>query len=59
MAGPISSDNLKKEASGEKGDDSECGRGCLGRNAIAQAAAAAGPAVVNISVTRGKAKIDF
>ena len=50
---------MKKDASGEKGDDSECGRGCLGRNAIANAAAAAGPAVVNISVTRGEEKIDL
>ncbi|XP_073007255.1 putative protease Do-like 14 isoform X2 [Typha latifolia] len=41
------------EASGENEDDSRCCPGCLGRNSIAKAAAAVGPAVVNISVTQG------
>lgn len=45
--------NFTKEASGENEDDSRCCPGCLGRNSIAKAAAAAGPAVVNISVTQG------
>ncbi|KAL0908196.1 hypothetical protein M5K25_022674 [Dendrobium thyrsiflorum] len=49
----VSSDNLKKEEpQGVKNND-KCGPGCLGRNAIANAAAAAGPSVVNISVSRG------
>ncbi|XP_072952559.1 putative protease Do-like 14 [Typha angustifolia] len=41
------------EASGENEDDSRCCPGCLCRNSIAKAAAAVGPAVVNISVTQG------
>ncbi|XP_020593506.1 putative protease Do-like 14 [Phalaenopsis equestris] len=51
--GSVSPDNSKKEES--RGDEVEvrCGPGCLGRDAIANAAATAGPSVVNISVSRG------
>ncbi|XP_020147066.1 putative protease Do-like 14 isoform X1 [Aegilops tauschii subsp. strangulata] len=41
--------NLSNHASGGNSDDSRCCPGCLGRNSIANAAAAVGPAVVNIS----------
>lgn len=51
VASPAASDNSNKVVSDETEDNSECIRGCLGRNAIAKAAAKAGPAVVNISVS--------
>ncbi|KAJ6817825.1 putative protease Do-like 14 [Iris pallida] len=38
---------------GGGGGGTRCCPGCLGRNSIADAAAAAGPAVVNITITRG------
>lgn len=41
--------NLSNHGSGGNSDDSRCSPGCLGRNSIANAAAAVGPAVVNIS----------
>ncbi|KAM0845060.1 hypothetical protein ACQ4PT_056643 [Festuca glaucescens] len=41
--------NASNQGSGGISDDSRCGRGCLGRDSIANAAAAVGPAVVNIS----------
>ncbi|XP_008801368.1 putative protease Do-like 14 isoform X2 [Phoenix dactylifera] len=53
FASSIPSTNPVMENSGENEDDSRCCRGCLGRNTIVKAAAAAGPAVVNISVTQG------
>ncbi|XP_047087820.1 putative protease Do-like 14 [Lolium rigidum] len=43
--------NASNQGSGGISDDSRCGRGCLGRDSIANAAAAVGPAVVNISCT--------
>ncbi|KAK9151632.1 hypothetical protein Syun_009941 [Stephania yunnanensis] len=43
----------RKESVGETGDTAKCCHGCLGRDSIATAAAAVGPAVVNISVTQG------
>ncbi|XP_028550589.1 putative protease Do-like 14, partial [Dendrobium catenatum] len=49
----VSRDNLKKEEPQGDENNDKCGPGCLGRNAIANAAAAAGPSVVNISVSRG------
>ncbi|VAH94050.1 unnamed protein product [Triticum turgidum subsp. durum] len=45
--------NLSNHASGGNSDDSRCCPGCLGRNSIANAAAAVGPAVVNISCMQG------
>ncbi|PKA55950.1 Putative protease Do-like 14 [Apostasia shenzhenica] len=51
--GAVSPDNLKKEVHRGSEDGLRCGSGCLGRDSIANAAAAAGPAVVNISVSRG------
>uniref|UniRef100_A0ACD6A2G2 Uncharacterized protein n=1 Tax=Avena sativa TaxID=4498 RepID=A0ACD6A2G2_AVESA len=45
-ASPI---NTSNQGSSGNSDDSRCGRGCLGRDSIANAAAAVGPAVVNIS----------
>ncbi|KAK8955952.1 putative protease Do-like 14 [Platanthera guangdongensis] len=47
-----SPDNLKDKYRANE-DGSKCGPGCLGRDSIANAAAAAGPAVVNIYVSRG------
>ncbi|KQJ88755.1 hypothetical protein BRADI_4g20960v3 [Brachypodium distachyon] len=41
--------DLSSQGSGGNSDDSRCCPGCLGRNSIAKAAAAVGPAVVNIS----------
>lgn len=52
-ASSIPATNPATENSGEN-DDSRCCRACLGRNTIVKAAAAAGPAVVNISVTQGE-----
>lgn len=48
-------ENVKKECSGEDGDDEKKHKccNCFGRDTIANAAAAVGPAVVNISVSRG------
>ncbi|XP_009802408.1 putative protease Do-like 14 isoform X1 [Nicotiana sylvestris] len=48
-------ENVKKEGSGEDGDDEKKHKccNCFGRDTIANAAAAVGPAVVNISVSRG------
>ncbi|XP_047085406.1 putative protease Do-like 14 [Lolium rigidum] len=42
--------NASSQGSGGISDDSRCGRGCLVRDSIPNAAAAVGPAVVNISV---------
>ncbi|KAG0499858.1 hypothetical protein HPP92_004549 [Vanilla planifolia] len=53
VEGVVSPGDLKKEEPRGEGDDSRCCPGCLGRHSIANAAAAAGPAVVNISVSRG------
>jgi HtrA serine peptidase 2 len=46
--------NASNQGSGGISDDSRCGRGCLGRDSIANAAAAVGPAVVNISCMHGE-----
>ncbi|KAG8090900.1 hypothetical protein GUJ93_ZPchr0011g28892 [Zizania palustris] len=43
--------NLKNQGSDGNSDESKCCPGCIGRNTIAKAAAAVGPAVVNISST--------
>jgi HtrA serine peptidase 2 len=45
--------NLGNQGSGGGTDDSKCSRGCLGRETFAKAAAAVGPAVVNISSMQG------
>uniref|UniRef100_A0A0D9XQT8 PDZ domain-containing protein n=1 Tax=Leersia perrieri TaxID=77586 RepID=A0A0D9XQT8_9ORYZ len=44
--------NLSNQSSDGSSDDSKCCTGCIGRDTIAKAAAAAGPAVVNISSTQ-------
>ncbi|KAF0895256.1 hypothetical protein E2562_008586 [Oryza meyeriana var. granulata] len=44
--------NLSNQSSNGNSDDSKCCPGCIGRNTIAKAAAAVGPAVVNISSTQ-------
>lgn len=49
----VASHDKLKNGPPVNGDGSSCGPGCLGRNAISNAAAAAAPAVVNISVSRG------
>lgn len=43
---------MSNQGSGGNSDDSRCCPGCLGGNSIANAAAAVGPAVVNISSTQ-------
>ncbi|KAJ4751572.1 hypothetical protein LUZ62_085977 [Rhynchospora pubera] len=40
-------------STGNDEGDCKCGKGCLGRNSIANAAAAVAPAVVNISISKG------
>ncbi|CAL9041055.1 putative protease Do-like 14 isoform X1 [Musa acuminata AAA Group] len=50
---PLPDSNSYREPLGKNRDDAPCCPGCLGRNSIAEAAAAAGPAVVNISVVQG------
>ncbi|WVZ53416.1 hypothetical protein U9M48_004362, partial [Paspalum notatum var. saurae] len=45
----VSPANLSDQGSGRSSGDSRCCPGCLGRNSIAKAASAVGPAVVNIS----------
>ncbi|KAL6660792.1 hypothetical protein ACP70R_001827 [Stipagrostis hirtigluma subsp. patula] len=45
----VSPANLSDQGSVGSSDDSRCCPGCLGRNSIAKAASAVGPAVVNIS----------
>ncbi|XP_058094410.1 putative protease Do-like 14 isoform X2 [Magnolia sinica] len=52
-AGSLPSTDMRKGASGDVGDSTKCCPGCLSRDSIATAAAVAGPAVVNISVTQG------
>ncbi|XP_052135110.1 putative protease Do-like 14 [Oryza glaberrima] len=44
--------NLSNQSSDGNSDDSKCCPGCINRNTIAKAAAAVGPAVVNISSTQ-------
>lgn len=51
---PLPDSNSYREPLGKNRDDAPCCPGCLGRNSIAEAAAAAGPAVVNISVVQGE-----
>ncbi|RWW36874.1 hypothetical protein BHE74_00058067 [Ensete ventricosum] len=51
---PLPDSNSYREPFGKNRDDAPCCPGCLGRNSIAEAAAAAGPAVVNISVVQGE-----
>jgi hypothetical protein len=46
--------NASSQGSAGNSDDSRCGRGCLGRDSFANAAAAVGPAVVNISCMHGE-----
>ncbi|OEL26117.1 putative protease Do-like 14 [Dichanthelium oligosanthes] len=48
----VSPANLSGQGSTGISDDSRCCPGCLGRNSIAKAASAVGPAVVNISCTQ-------
>nr|CAB3491280.1 unnamed protein product [Digitaria exilis] len=48
----VSPAKLSDQGSAGISDDSRCGPGCLGRNSIAKAASAVGPAVVNISCTQ-------
>nr|CAB3489525.1 unnamed protein product [Digitaria exilis] len=48
----VSPAKLSEQGSAGSSDDSRCGPGCLGRNSIAKAASAVGPAVVNISCTQ-------
>ncbi|URE38481.1 Trypsin [Musa troglodytarum] len=50
---PLPDSNSYREPLGKNRNDAPCCPGCLGRNSIAEAAAAAGPAVVNISVVQG------
>jgi HtrA serine peptidase 2 len=50
---PVAPANLGNQGSGGGTDDSKCSRGCLGRETFAKAAAAVGPAVVNISSMQG------
>lgn len=49
MSASVPPTDLSSQGSGGNSDDSRCCPGCLGRNSIAKAAAAVGPAVVNIS----------
>ncbi|XXG89535.1 hypothetical protein AAC387_Pa12g1513 [Persea americana] len=51
--GALPSTDFNKEASESAGNHENCCKWCLGRDSIATAAATAGPAVVNISVTQG------
>lgn len=48
------SEDAKKSAPLDGGDGTKPCCGCLGRDTIANAAAKVGPAVVNLSVPRGK-----
>lgn len=49
----VPSSDFGKEASEGAGHHAKCCNGCLGRDSIVTAASAAGPSVVNISVTQG------
>nr|TKV99970.1 hypothetical protein SEVIR_8G079000v2 [Setaria viridis] len=48
----VSPADLSGQGSAGSSDDSRCCPGCLGRNSIAKAASAVGPAVVNISCSQ-------
>ncbi|CAN6362635.1 unnamed protein product [Urochloa humidicola] len=49
----VSPADLRGQGSAGSSDDSRCCPGCLGRDSIAKAASAVGPAVVNISCSQG------
>ncbi|XP_025791307.1 putative protease Do-like 14 isoform X2 [Panicum hallii] len=49
VSASVSPADLSSQGSAGSSDDSRCCPGCLGRNSIAKAASAVGPAVVNIS----------
>ncbi|KAJ3671534.1 hypothetical protein LUZ60_007613 [Juncus effusus] len=56
VANPPSFFSLNKDQTGTAGTDgngTNCGKNCLGRDSIANSAALAGPAVVNIAVSQG------
>ena len=50
----VSPANHRDQGSDGSSGDSRCCPGCLGRNSIAKAASAVGPAVVNISSMHGE-----